>query len=67
MIQKNTIKTLNPCPYCGGSARGYIKTVESFKTIHSYYVMRTECGASTDKYNTEFSMLQENGKFHVCD
>lgn len=66
MTQKNTKnKPLNACPYCGGSARGYIKTVESFKTIHYYYVMCTECGASTEQYNTEFSRLQENGKFHV--
>lgn len=55
---------LNQCPYCGGIAKGCIKTVESFKKIHNYYVVCTECGASTERYNTEFSILQE-GKFHV--
>lgn len=66
MTQKKYYKkTLKPCPYCGGNAEGCIKTVKTFCTIHSYYVMCTECGASTDKYDTEFPMLQENGKFHV--
>lgn len=55
---------LKPCPYCGGIAEGYVKTVESFKKIHNYYVECTECGASTEGYTTEFAMLQ-NGKFHV--
>lgn len=55
---------LKPCPYCGGIAEGYMKTVESFKKIHSYYVECTECGASTERYTTEFAMIQ-NGKSHV--
>lgn len=55
---------LKPCPYCGGIAKGRIKIVESFKKIHNYYVECTECGASTDRYDTEFAMSQ-NGKFHV--
>lgn len=55
---------LKACPYCGGIAKGRIKTVESFRKIHNYYVECTECGASTDRYNTEFAMLL-NGKFHV--
>lgn len=55
---------LKPCPYCGGIAEGYIKTVESFRKIHNYYVECTGCGASTDRYDTEFAMSQ-NGKFHV--
>lgn len=55
---------LKPCPYCGGIAKGYIKTVESFKEIHNYYVECTECGASTEKYTTEFAMLRK-GHFHV--
>lgn len=55
---------LNICPYCKGIAKGHIKTVESFRKIHNYYVECTECGASTERYNTEFAMLQ-NGKFHV--
>lgn len=55
---------LKPCPYCGGIAEGYLKTVESFKEIHNYYVACTECGASTERYNTEFAMLQK-GHFHV--
>lgn len=55
---------LIPCPYCGGIAEGYMKTVESFKKIHNYYVECTECGASTDRYDTEFARRQ-NGKFHV--
>lgn len=41
-----------------------MKTVESFRKIHNYYVICTECGASTERYNTEFAMLQD-GKFHV--
>lgn len=55
---------LKPCPYCGGVPKGRIKTVESFRKIHNYYVECTECGTSTDRYDTEFAMLQ-NGKFHV--
>lgn len=55
---------LKSCPYCGGIAEGYIKTVESFKKIHNYYVECTECGASTERYTTEFAMLRK-GHFHV--
>lgn len=55
---------LKPCPYCGGIAKGCIKTVESFRKIHNYFVVCTECGASTERYDTEFAILQ-NGKFHV--
>jgi len=55
---------LKLCPYCGGIAKGHIKTVESFKKIHNYYVECTECGASTDRYDTEFATIQ-NGKSHV--
>jgi len=55
---------LNICPYCKGIAKGHIKTVESFRKIHNYYVACTECGASTERYNTEFAMLQGRG-FHV--
>lgn len=55
---------LKLCPYCGGIAKGYIKTVQSFTKVHNYYVECTECGASTERYTTEFAMLQ-NGKFHV--
>lgn len=55
---------LKSCPYCGGIAKGHIKIVESFKKIQTYYVECTECGASTERYTTEFAMLQ-NGKFHV--
>lgn len=55
---------LKPCPYCGGIAEGYIKTVESFRKIHNYYVECTGCGASTDRYDTEFATIQ-NGKSHV--
>lgn len=55
---------LKPCPYCGGIAKGYIKTVKSFKKIHNYFVECTECGASTERYTTEFATIQ-NGKSHV--
>lgn len=55
---------LKPCPYCRGIAKGCIKTVESFRKIHNYYVACTECGASTERYNTEFAMLQ-GSHFHV--
>lgn len=55
---------LEACPYCKGIAKGHIKTVESFRKIHNYYVECTECRASTEQYNTEFAMIQ-NGKFHV--
>lgn len=55
---------LKSCPYCGGIAKGRIKIVESFKKIQTYYVECTECGASTERYTTEFAMLQ-NGKFHM--
>ena len=55
---------LNPCPYCGGIANGHIKTVESFRKIHNYYVECTGCGASTERYNTEFAIHQD-GKIHV--
>ena len=52
---------LKLCHYCGGIAKSYIKTVESFKKIHNYYVVCTECGASTDRYETEFAYYI-NGK-----
>lgn len=52
---------LKPCPYCGGIAKGYIKTVESFKKIHNYYVECTGCGAATERYTTEFA-YSINGK-----
>lgn len=55
---------LKPCPYCGGIAKGYIKTVESFRKIHNFFVVCIECGASTERYNTEFAMLC-GGKLHV--
>ena len=55
---------LKPCPYCGGIAKGCIKTVESFRKIHNYYVVCTECGVSTERYNTEFAMLK-GSHFHV--
>lgn len=54
---------LKPCPYCGGIAEGHIKTVESFKKINSYYVVCTECGASTERYTTEFAMSQNGKRF----
>lgn len=55
---------LEVCPYCKGIAKGHIKTVESFRKIHNCYVECAGCGASTERYNTEFAMLQD-GKFHV--
>lgn len=55
---------LKPCPYCGGAAKGHIKTVESFRKVHNYYVACTGCGASTERYTTEFATIQ-NGKFYV--
>ena len=32
--------------------------------MHNYYVACTGCGASTERYDTCFAMLQD-GKFHV--
>lgn len=52
---------LKPCPYCGGIAKESINTVESFRKIHNYFVVCTECGASTDRYDTEFAYYI-NGK-----
>lgn len=52
---------LKPCPYCGGIAKGHIKTVESFRKIYNYYVACMECGASTERYDTEFA-YSINGK-----
>lgn len=52
---------LKPCPYCGGAAKGHIKTVESFRKTHNYYVACMECGASTERYDTEFA-YSINGK-----
>lgn len=52
---------LKPCPYCGGIAKGNIKTVESFRKLHNYYVARTKCGASTERYDTCFA-YSINGK-----
>lgn len=52
---------LKPCPYCGGIAKGNIKTVESFRKLHNYYVACTKCGASTERYDTEFA-YSINGK-----
>lgn len=55
---------LKPCPYCGGIAKGCIKTVESFRKIHNYFVVCTECGASTERYNTEFAYYINGKRFH---
>lgn len=52
---------LKPCPYCGGIAKGHIKTVESFRKVHNYYVACTGCGASTERYGTCFA-YSINGK-----
>lgn len=54
---------LKLCPYCGGIADGYVKTVESFRKIHNYYVECTECGASTERYTTEFSYYINGKRF----
>ena len=54
---------LKLCPYCGGIAKGYIKTVESFKKIHNYYVGCMECGASTERYDTEFTYYINGERF----
>lgn len=52
---------LKPCPYCGGAAKGCIKTVEPFRKVHNYYVACTGCGASTERYGTCFA-YSINGK-----
>lgn len=54
---------LKLCPYCEGIADGYVKTVESFRKIHNYYVECTECGASTERYTTEFSYYINGKRF----
>lgn len=54
---------LKVCPYCKGIAKGHIKTVESFKTIHNYYVACAECGASTERYDTEFAYYLNGKRF----
>ncbi len=54
---------LNICPYCKGIAKGHIKTVESFRKIHNYYVECTECGASTERYDTEFAYYLGGKRF----
>lgn len=54
---------LKVCPYCGGIATGHIKTVESFKKIHSYYVECTRCRASTERYTTEFAYYINGKRF----
>lgn len=54
---------LKPCPYCGGIAKGYIKTVESFRKIHNYYVACAECGASTERYDTCFAYSINRKRF----
>lgn len=54
---------LKLCPYCGGIAKGHIKAVESFRKIHNYYVECTACGASTERYNTEFAYYNNGKRF----
>ena len=54
---------LKACPYCKGTAKGHIKTVESFRKIHNYYVECTECGASTERYNTECAYYLDGKRF----
>lgn len=56
---------LKPCPYCGGIAKGNIKTVESFRKLHNYYVACTKCGASTERYDTEFAYSINGKRFHL--
>lgn len=55
---------LIPCPYCGGIAKGHIKTIESFRKIHNYYVACTECGASTEWHDTEFAYFINGKRFY---
>ncbi len=54
---------LNLCPYCKGIAKVHIKTVESFRKIHNYYVECTDCGTSTERYNTEFAYYLDGKRF----
>lgn len=54
---------LKLCPYCGGIAKGHIKTVETIRKIHNYYVACTECGASTERYDTEFTYFINGKRF----
>ncbi len=55
----------NQCPYCRGTAE-IKKTSQDFanSTIYKYYVECTECGASTEQYNTYFAYFNGRG-FHV--
>lgn len=54
---------LKPCPYCGGAAKGHIKTVEPFRKVHNYYVACTGCGASTERYDTCFAYSIKGKRF----
>ena len=57
---------LRKCPYCGGTAK-VKKCVIPFcnYSIDKYYIECSDCGASTDQYDTHFACSINGSRFHV--
>ena len=57
---------LKVCTYCGGTAKVKKFTVPFCnKHIDKYYIECSECGASTDQYDTHFACSINGSAFHV--
>lgn len=57
---------LKACHYCGGVAK-VKKSIVPFcdYNIDKYYIECSECGASTDQYDTHFGYSINGSRFHV--
>lgn len=61
-----TSKILDSCPYCKGKAKIKKATTKFCNDdVHQYYVQCSDCGASTDAFNTCFGYMQQGFKSHV--
>lgn len=61
---KNNI--LDSCPFCKGKARiNKVTTMFCNHKIDQYYAECSNCGATTDAFNTYFSFVQPGIKEHV--
>lgn len=55
---------IKQCPYCNGTVDIKQRSVSFVRgNIHNFYVECTECGASTEKYNTYFGYVMNGKRF----
>ena len=59
------MEKLIQCPYCNGTTDIKKSSVDfvNNSTIHNFHVECTECGASTEKYNTYFGYVMNGKRF----